>query len=85
MTPIKTIDTDISVIILCNMPKLFQGLIAWLEALLPLQNTLPFINVNKINQIFEYSFCYALPGYHTFTGCHFTASLSGKGKVNTLK
>ena len=29
--------------------------------------------------------CKALPGYHALTGSDFTASFSGKGKVNPLK
>ena len=47
---IRTVDADILVISLCNMPKLFQGLKAWLEVCLPSNNTLRYMNMNKINQ-----------------------------------
>ena len=47
---IRTVDADILVISLCNMPKLFQGLKAWLEVCLPSNNILWYMNMNKINQ-----------------------------------
>ena len=28
--------------------------------------------------------CEALPGYHAFTGCDYTAPMTGKGKVMPL-
>ena len=42
---IRIVDTGILVITLCNMPKLFQGLKAWLEVGLTSHNTLRYINV----------------------------------------
>ena len=56
---IITPDTIILVITLCNMPKLFQRLKAWLEVGLTSINTLRYINVNKINQSFGYRLCCA--------------------------
>ena len=56
---IITTDTIILVITLCNMPKLFQRLKAWLEVGLTSNNTLRYINVNKINQSFGYRLCCA--------------------------
>ena len=47
---IRTADTDILVITLCNKPKLHQGLKAWLEIGLTSNITLRYINVNEINQ-----------------------------------
>ena len=44
-----------------------------------------YINVIEINQSLGYRLCFALSGYHAFTGCDFTASFSRKGKVNPLK
>ena len=51
---IRTDDTDVLVITLCNMPKLFEGLKTWLEVGLPSNNTLRYINVNEINQNLGY-------------------------------
>ena len=82
---IRTADTDVLVITLCNLPKLYQGLKVWLEVDLTSNNTLPYINVNEIYQSLGYRLCRALPGYHAFTRCDFTASFSRKGKVNPLK
>ena len=46
---VRTVDTDILVITLSNMPKLFQGLKAWLEVGLLSRNTLRYLNMNEIN------------------------------------
>ena len=78
----RTVDTDILVITLCNKPKLFQRLKARLEVQLTSNNILRYLNVNEINQSLGYRLCYALPGYHTFTDCDFTALFSRKGKVS---
>ena len=78
---IRTAATDISVITIFIMPKLFQGLKAWLEVGLTSNNTLGYINVNKINQSLGYGLCCALPGYHASSECDFTASFSRKGKL----
>ena len=78
----RTVDTDILVITLCNKPKLFQRLKARLEVQLTSNNILRYLNVNEINQSLGYRLCCALPGYHTFTDCDFTALFSRKGKVS---
>ena len=78
---IRTVDADILVISLCNMPKLFQGLKAWLEVCLPLNNLLRYMNMNKINQSLGCSLCCALPGYYAFAGCDFTATFTRKGNI----
>ena len=48
---IGTVDTDILGITLCNMPKLFQGLKAWLEVGLTWNNLLCYINANEITKV----------------------------------
>ena len=67
------------------MPKLYQGLKAWLEVGLTSNITLRYINVNEINQSLGYRLCCALPDHHVFIGCDLTASFSRKGKVNPFK
>ena len=82
---IRTVDTGILVITLCNMPKLFQGLKVWLDVGLTSNNTLRYIDVKEIHHSLGYRLCFALPGYHASTGCDFTVSFSREGKVNHLK
>ena len=82
---IRIAETEVLIITLCNLPKLYQGLKVWLEVGLTSNNTLRYINVNEIYQSLGYRLCRVLPGYHAFTGSDFTASFSRKGKVNPLK
>ena len=81
----RTADTDILFITLGNMSKPFQALKSWLRVGLTSNNTLRYINMNKINQGLRYRLCCVLPDYQAFAGCEFTASFSRKGKVNPLK
>ena len=69
---IRTADTDILVITLCSMPKLFQGLKAWLEV--GLTSNKPMSWILKL-LCFTWLSC----------RCDFTASFSDKGKRNPLK
>ena len=46
----RTADTDALVNTLCNMPKLYPSLKVWLEVGITLNNTLRYVNVNKIYQ-----------------------------------
>ena len=78
------LDADVLVIIPCSLPRLYQGLKFWLEFGLTSNNTLRYINVNKIYQSLGYKLCRDLPGYHVFTGSDFTASFSQE-KANPLK
>ena len=82
---IRTADTDVLIIALCNFPKLHSGMQLWLEVGLYTQNTLRYIDINAMHQQLDNDLCKALPGYHSFTGCDYTASFSRKGKVNPLK
>ena len=74
----RTADTDALVNTLCNMPKLYQSLKVWLEVCITLNNTLRYVNVNKIYQNIGFRLCCALPGYHTFTSWGLTALFSRK-------
>ncbi len=48
-------------------------------------NTRQYINVSTMAHNLGKNICEALPGYHAFTGCDFTASFFGKGKVRPFK
>ena len=45
---IRTADTDILIITLCNLPRLYKGMKLWLEVGLTSNNTLRYINVNEM-------------------------------------
>ena len=50
----SNLDADVLVIIPCSLPRLYQGLKLWLEFGLTSNNTLRYINVNKICQSLGY-------------------------------
>ena len=43
------------------------------------------MDVNKLHQALCNSLCFTLPGFHTFTGCDYTASYNRKGKIRPQK
>ncbi|CAB3999455.1 Hypothetical predicted protein [Paramuricea clavata] len=82
---IRTIDTNVLVIALGCFSSLPQELDIWIETGVYTKNTLRYINVNQIFQELGQTLCLALPTYHAFTGCDYTASFRRKGKVRPLK
>ena len=48
-------------------------------------NTRKFINITKLAEQLGKDVCNALPAYHAFTGCDYTASFMRKGKVRPYK
>ena len=82
---LRTNDTDVLVIALGNMAKIDNSLHVWLEVGLSSSNTLRYISVNEIWRTLGSELCGALPGFHAFTGCDYTASFSRKGKIRPLK
>ena len=83
---IRTSDTDCLVIGLANLQySLEAGIEVWLEVGTASKNTIRYINLNSIFANIGASVCAALPGFHAFTGCDYTASFSRKGKVRPLK
>ena len=57
---------------------------AWIEAGVQSSNSQRFISLNKLYITLGKTFSQSLPGYHAFTGCDYTASLSKRGKVKAL-
>ena len=49
------------------------------------KNTLRYLNVNQIYRKLGAKICEALPAYHQFSGCDYTASFNRKGKVCPFK
>ena len=74
---IRTVDTDVLIIAL-GSPHV------WIEMSIIKKKNLRYISVNQIHDHFDEEFCKALPAFHAFTGCDYTASFNGKGKVTQL-
>ena len=82
---LRTADTDCLIITLESKRWYHHEMDIWLEVGTQSSNTQRYININQLyNEIGE-SLCTALPGYHAFTGCDYTASFCRKGKTRPLK
>ena len=73
-------DTDILVIILGCKSKLSPLVQIFMEIGLSSNNTLRYIDINKMYEHFGEKVCNAMPAFHAFTGSDFTASFLRKGK-----
>jgi len=82
---IRTVDTDVLLIALGAHNNLAEGKKVWIETGIITKNTLRYISVNQIYDNLGKEFCKALPEFHTFTVCDYTASFNRKGKVRPLK
>ena len=47
-------------------------------------NNRRLLNISKLSHILSENICQALLGFRSFTGCEFTSSFAGKGKVCPL-
>ena len=83
---IRTVDTDVLIILLGNMEKLDDvNKNVWLEVGLFTMNTLRYIDVRAIYNKLGCGLCKSLPAFHSFTGCDYTAALNRKGKLRPLR
>ena len=82
---IRTIDTDVLIIILANMSKIDSSLRIWMEVGQQTKSNLRYINVNQLFNDYGTSICVTLPGSHAFIGCDYTSSFSRKGKVRPFE
>ena len=57
----------------------------WLEVGTQSKNTIRYISIDQVCEKFGSSLCNALPAFHVFTGCDYTASFKRKGKVALFK
>ena len=76
---IRSNDTDVLEILLYHAPRI--PLHIWMEAGVCANNNRRFIDVTNLSITLGSHVCDALPGLHAFTGCDFTSSFLGKGKV----
>ena len=81
---VRTADTNALIMALANMEKLPADINIWLQMGLHTNNTLRYVNVNKLHQALCNSLCVALPGFNAFTGSGYTASFNHKGKIRPL-
>lgn len=81
---VKASDTDILVIILGNIHKL-ATLEIYLSTIGSKPNVNNFINCTQLATTLGNLMCRALPGFHAYTGCDFTASFYRKGKIQPFK
>lgn len=81
---VKASDTDILVILLGNIHKLID-LEIYLCTIGSKPNIINFINCNQLATTLGDLLCRALPGFHAYTGCDYTASFYKKGKVKPFK
>ena len=82
---IRTADADVAFICLANLEKLHPTIELWVEVGRFTQNTLRYIHINTMHQQLGSQLCKALPGYHGFSCCDFTAAFIRKGKVIPFK
>ena len=72
-------DSDIFILLLYHARRLkLTGI--WMDVGLSSDNSRRSINISAISQKLGSDICDALPGFHAFTGCDYTASFMRKGK-----
>ena len=79
---VRTVDTDVLIIALGSLHLLEEGKQIWMETGLVTNNTFRYISINQIHNHFGVEFCKALPAFHAFTGCDYTASFNRKVKLD---
>ena len=80
---VRATDTDILVLLLYYAQKLNINL--WMDLGHSTDNSRRLANITDLAEHIGPLVCKALPGYHALTGCDYTSSFFGKGKVNPLK
>ena len=78
-------DTDVLIIALGSLHFLAEGKQVWIETGLVTKSTFRYININQIHDHFGVGFYTALPVFHMFSGCDYTASFNQKGKIRPIK
>ena len=76
---VRATDTDILVLLLHYVGDMAVNV--WMDTGCDKNNSRTFINVSALAADLGPDICRAPVGYHAFTGCDFTASFMGKGKV----
>lgn len=82
---IRTSNTYIAVITLGNMEKINKKKKVWMETGHISNNSPRYINLSNLYATLGSDLCKALPVFHAFIGCDFTAAFYGKGKNKPFK
>ncbi len=80
---LRATDSDIFILLLHHINNMQVKV--WMDIGQDENNTREYVNMNKVAKKVGPKICEALPGYHAFTGCDFTASFTTKGKVRPYK
>ena len=80
---IRSCDTDVLIVLLTHASSL--DLCIWLDIGLSSNNTRRYIDVSRLAAELGEVYCAALPAFHAFTGCDYTAAFMRKGKVCPLE
>lgn len=84
---VKAADTDVLIILLGNMHN-FSNLEIWLANSTSKKSNYKdevYINCTDLSIKLGATLCLALPAFHAFTGCDYTAAFFNKGKIRPLK
>lgn len=77
---IRTSDSDVLAIAIGNLHKLKDGVQLYIEAGFMGDNSLRYIDINKIGNKLGPQLSKAIPGFHAFTGCDQNPAFSRRGK-----
>ena len=75
---VRASDNDILVLLLHHAKKLKAAI--WMDVGLSTKNTRRLVNISSMSEQLGNDICEALPGFHSFTGCDYTASFMRRGK-----
>lgn len=81
---IKASDTDILIILLGNIHK-FPHLRIWMSSTTFRKNGPNCISCTNLANVLGAEVCRALPAFHAYTGCDYTAAFYQKGKVRPFQ
>jgi len=79
---VRATDTDILVILLHHCHKVSMNV--WMDVGTSGRGNRRYVNISAIATQIGYQLCKALPGFHAYTGCDYTAAFIRKGKKRPL-
>ena len=77
--------TEVLIILLGNYHKFAEGIHVWMETGKQGDNSFRYIDINEIAKEIGDILCRSLPGFHSFTGCDYTAAFFKKEKKRPFK
>lgn len=77
---LRTTDSDVLAIAIGNFHQLKDGIQLYMEAGVIADNSLRYIDINKIGKHLGPQLSKAIPGFHAFTGCDQNPAFSRRGK-----